>query len=417
MSEAPFTKLRNLQYRGPSTSDDYNARIQENYKDLVVLKNQSRVLSEHIREGYARILKDQDGIVTQLADLESRVLILESSARGLTFYTNDQIDNDIFIGTPFEIASTSQCSFDGTHGILTLPKIDTSSLSKYSFSDPTGRAIIPSSLETRVQPVEGSADDGTALIDTSEVELSILNQVGQIWERNVIVGAPNINGAQLFLYIKNPTDLFTTPFTNSILIHPFPSLGVQVTSVFYSTSANILMDDTDSYQPVNDQVLYSADSNAVGWVPPGGWPGDGITNCGYKLFIFDQKEITGLKIGLRQDNYYHEGTQYIYSYGLSSLDLRFSKYLPTGSTMIRFSAVAGTTISNILNVQPQIYNVSPVELPDVFSYQVVWETALNSGVYTLSPVPLSTRVWLNVTLNATAGQGSPALNGITLSYS
>lgn len=419
-SDTPYSTQRALQFRGPSTSDDYNARIQENYQDLTVLYNRVRIDEAGLVEGYGRFAKDELTLVQAIQDLELRVTNLET-AQGLIVFTNStQVDNDRFIGSSFEVVAANQLTQDTLHGVLTLPQVTTSSVSKLAFVDPTtGIITIPSTLVTTVVGVDASAEgvDANPTLDTSPPELSMARNVGRIWQRNVVVGTPDDNGAQLFLYVQCPTDLFTTANSNTIIIHPFPAMGTDILEVAYTTTQAVTMTDADNY--ITFPIMHVNDTNAIGWVPPGSWTNDGDVDldAGYRGYYFDPVPITGLRIKLAQRNYFAENGQYVYSYGASKIDLLYTKFLSLGTAMICFNAPAGHTISSISGVQPKIWNVLEAEIPNVFSYQVVWESAFNSGVYTQNPVPNSQRVWIEVNLTPTLGGGSPALAGLSVSYS
>lgn len=412
-----YTKLRTVQFRGPSTSDDYNDRIEENYRDLVAIKNEILNLSEDVRESFSRLVKEHTSVTQFVSDLESRLDSIETNSMKSSLFDPNQVENDRFDNTPYAISSTARLTLDGLHGILTLPKVDSSSVSRLTFIDANGESRLPSSIDTRVVGAAGSADDGSAVIDTSDPQLALLKSVGRIWERNVITNATNSDGARMTLYVKVPTDLFTTDKSNVILVHPFPSFSVEIEEIAVSTKAEIFLDDSDGYTPLNATAIHDGNEMAVGWVPPGGWPGDTIFQAGPKAFYFDPLPVNGVRLKLRQRNNYHEAGRYIYSYGLSDLDIRYDKFLTTGKAMVKIDPPGGTTISSIDNVQPLLFNVSESQQEDVFSYRVIWETSYNSGVYTTTPVANSLRVWVEVTLNLTPGMGTPALSGLSLTYS
>ena len=75
------------------------------------------------------------------------------------------------------------------------------------------------------------------------------------------------------------------------------------------------------------------------------------------------------------------------------------------------------TISDVSNVELDLYNVATGEKPYVSSYRTIWETSYDSGTYTTSSVASSQRVWVEVTLNKTVNGTSPALSGLTITYS
>lgn len=415
--ESTFTKMRQMQFRGPTTSDDYNARIEENYKDLVILLNDSRILREQVRQGYGRVLKDQLNIFREIQNLQQRVYSLEAKLNQISFFSSAQVDVDRFASTSFAIDNVDRCGIDDMHGLVTLPKVDSSSFSKLSYTDAGHGSLLPSALEARVATVSSSADDGTGLVDTSDPVLAFLNKPGSVWERNVITSAPNYtDGAQCDLYIKIPAELFSNVNSNGLMLHPFPSLGVRIVGIYYTTAADVLMEETDNYVPLNTDSLYLGDAHAISHLPPGAFDGDDILDCGPILFYFDPKSITGLKLRIRQDRVLRENDKYIYSYGMSSIDLRYDKFLSSGKTMIRYDAPSGDTISSVTSVTPEIYNVDPVDLSSVFSYRIIWETSYESGVYTTVPVANSQRVWVEVSLNQTYKGGTPSLSRLTLNY-
>jgi len=423
--DSPYTQRRPVQYRGPSTTDDYNKRIDENYKDLVVLFNRARLSEVELEELYRRMVKDQLSLTRMVEELESRIATLEDSSKRFVFHSTEQIDNDRFSEEEeFLIVEEDRLTLDQRHGILTLPKIDTSSLSKLFFVNSDGDEIVPSTLETQVVGTDGTADSATAIIDSSEPEYALYRKPGLIWERNVVVDNANADGAELTLYVKVPTDLFTNDKSNSIVIHPFPYFGTNVKEIAYTQHLTPSLTNDDGYIQFNTEGHYASTTDAPrarGWVIPGGWTGayegqDTVVNAGPRAYYFSPRPITALRIKLHQDNYYRESGKFIYSYGLSQLDLRYDKFLSEGRALIRFDAPEDETISSINDVQPQIWNVSPAALSGVFEYRVVWETYPGSGEPTLSPQPNSSRVWIEVSLKNTQGW-TPALSGLIVDYS
>lgn len=416
MPDSPYTQSRQIQYRGPSTSDDYNTRIEENYKDLVVLYNRARTTETNVEEFYDRAYKEQLSLIRLLEDLEERIKTLEGADKRLTFYSTNQVDVDRFNGGTFDIPSVSRCYTDVEHGVLTLPRVTASSLSKLYFTDNEGRDVVPSTLELRVVGDANSADSPSATVETTSPELSVIRRVGRIWERSVSVDSPDADGAIMTVYLKIPTDLFTTEKSNVLLVHGFPAFGTDLLEVAYTTKTDVLMQEIDGYTVLNSTAMHSGNNLAVGWAPPGGWAGDIINDAGPKAFYFDPKPVTGVRLKIRRRAYAKVGAKFIYSYGLSQLDLRYDKFLTTGKTILRFDAPSGQTISSVTGVQPQIWNTAEASWSKVFSHRVIWETSFNSGTYTTTPVPNSKRVWVEVTLNETTGKGTPALSGMTLTY-
>lgn len=426
--DTPYTKKRSAQFRGPTTSDDYNKRIDENYKDLTVLFNRVRLGEVELDEFFRRMAKDQLSLADRLNYLEELVAELESEGNILTFRSFDQVDNDRFEGQAlFEIPDVDRLSVDTRHGLVLLPQVETASLSKLLFTDTEGQESIPPSLETRVVGNTSTADGPSATVDTVGAEFAFYARPGLVWERNVIVDSPDPDGAEVTLYVKVPTDLYTTEKSNCIVIHPFPHFNTTIKEIAFTTKVDPLMRDADGYEQFNDEEFYFNEDLAKGWVVPGGWTGayegdDAAVNSGPRAYYFKPRAITGLRIKLHQDTWYKEGGKYVYTYGLSNFDLRYEKFLTAGRTILRFDAPENQTISSVDNVSAEIWNTSPTNLDpnspsqSHFTWRAIWETAPDSGVYTVDPVPSSNRVWIEVSLKELDGI-PPALSGLVVEYS
>lgn len=417
MAESLYSEQEWAQFRGPTTSENYNKRVENLYKDLVAIKNRVGLLQENAYLNRRRFVRDHFHIMKMTEDMLARLETLEMNEEKLIFSHTDQVDTDRFDGTDFEILENDRLTWDSQHGLMLLPRVTTSSVSKVRFANTNGQTLIPPSLEAIATGTTGTADTPSAFIDSSDIMQAILQDAGAIWERNVVVDAPDVDHAEVTLYMRLPTDYAINEDTNCIIIHPYPMMGCDIVDVAYSTDTSVVLNETDGYTPINEDGFYDGDTLSVGWVAPGGWGStdDIITNSGPKAFYFDPKPVTGIRIKLRQRHYWIENLKYVYSYGLSHLDVRYDKFRETGKTIVRYDMPSGYTISQVGGVSPNIYNVSNAELDDIFSYRVIWETSYDSGVYTLEPVADSTRVWIEVTLNKTLGKGSPALARLAIS--
>lgn len=429
MPDAPYTKKRAAQFRGPSYSDDYNRRIVENYNDLTVLYNRARLSEVEQQELYRRMVKDQLSISRAISELEQRVSTLEGGSTRMSFYSDrtlrffEELEGESGFNN-YYVPPDQRLEYHAQYGILTMAQNESGSLSKLRFTDQDGDEIVPPGLDMRVVGTLSTADNASNEHDSSNPRFSLYRKPGLIWERNVVADAPHQDGAELTLYVKVPTDLFTTTRANTLVLNPFPLYGTTIRSVEYTTKVDPLLTGTDNYTPINSEGLYEGESDAVGWVAPGGWTGaeegnDAIVNSGPKMFVFPSEPVTAIRIVLHQDQWYKEGAKYIYSYGLSHLDLRFNKYnnFDGGSSAyVLFEAPEGETISAVNSVTPEIYNVSPSKINDVFDYEVVWETYSGSGIPTKDPVANSSRIWIKIILKDTDGW-SPSLSGLIVDYS
>jgi hypothetical protein len=139
-----------------------------------------------------------------------------------------------------------------------------------------------------------------------------------------------------------------------------------------------------------------------------------VHSSGPLSFYFAEKEITAIRVKMVQRNYFKELDKYIYTYGLSDLDIRYDKFLPSGKTIVKFTAPEGELIEEITDVEPFIYNVPLSQMSNAFSYRVIYDDG--SGNYSLSNPGSSSQVWIEITLNMLDDKTPPVLSDLLISY-
>lgn len=417
MADIINTKKRDYQYNGPVDSADYNARIEENYKDLVYLYNKTKSLDNKLHQAFERVLKDHKFLASAILDLEDRVKALESSSNTISIYSYSQLDYVSFIGSAFSVSTTELLSFDPIYNIITLPKLSTGSYSKIKFTSPTAGQVIPDFFKAKIDTGFQGVDTTGAVVDSTPIYNAILDSPDKIWKRNIVASSPSPAGAQMMLYIKVPSEVSGSMKTNMIKLNPYPAFGTDILSIEYTTKSNPVLADSDGWYPLNQDALYDLQTDAIGKVPPGGWTtvaADAVRNSGPLGFVFPEIDITAFRIKMNQRSYFVESGKYIYTYGLSDLDIRYDKYLPSGKTIIKYTPPNGNIINSITNVTPKIYNVPLSLLSDAFSYRVIYQSS--PGVYSLNNPGASNSVWIEVTLNMLEDKTPPVLSDLIIEY-
>ena len=422
MSDYLNTENKTTQYNGPVNSSDFNIRAEQNYQDLVNLYNKSGVLDQKLNQAFERVLKDHLFISRAIADLEDRIKAIqhsgEANQKKLSIYSYSQIDVASFIGnSTFALSSTEALSFDHIYNYITLPKVDGSSYSKLKFFTGFGNQVVPDFLETKIVNNFISVDTPGALVDTTPMFHALLDKSDKLWKRNVITDSPSAASAQMIAYYKVPNAYSGSDSCNQICMSPYPLFGVDILSVEYTSKDNPKLDESDGWIPLNFNRLYDSKSEAIGRVPPGAWSiagSDAILNSGPLGFYFPPIKITAIRINMRQRNYILENGKYVYTYGLTDIDIRSQKFLDTGRTMIKFTAPEDTLIYSIDEVIPKMYNVPEELTSTAFSYRVIWK---DSGVFTLNETPGSSSVWIEVTLNQLGDGTAPVLSDLVVNYS
>jgi hypothetical protein len=123
--------------------------------------------------------------------------------------------------------------------------------------------------------------------------------------------------------------------------------------------------------------------------------------------------VTAIRVKMVQRSYMEEEGNYVYTYGLSDLDVRYDKFLPSGKTIIKFTPPDGSLINNVISVDPVIYNVPLSQMSNAFSYRVIYDDA---GNYSLTNPGASSSVWIEVTLNMLEDKTAPVLSDLRIQY-
>ena len=421
MTEPIYTQKRTAQYSGNYSSTEYNKRIEENYQDLVYLYNKYNVFDSKLEQMFGRLMTDHVFLSNAVKDSIDRLKALESTKKMLSIHSYSQIDNTRFSGSEYEILAAEQLVFNSIYNHITLPNISGASFSVLKMYNSLGEQVIPDFVSMKVEP-RASIDAPGALIDTTPPYYSLYDRYDRVWKRSVIVDSPSELGAVMYFYVKVPSNAVNKK-VNNIRFSPYPVNSVDILSIEYTQKENPVLNSSDGWKPLNSEALYNDDPSAVGSVAPGGWVNninvDTITDSGPLFFNFssaqfETKPVTGFRIGMRQSNFIKENDKYIYTYGLSDLDIRADKYLDSGRTFVKFNAPADTLIYQVTNVNPKIYNVPLSLIENAFSYRVLYPTSV--GGYSEAPQGGSAQVWVEVLLNKLPNDTVPVLSDLIIEY-
>jgi hypothetical protein len=417
MSEFLNTKKRDYKFNGPVNSADYNDRIEENYKDLVYLYNRALDIDSRLANAFERVLKDQKFLSVALKDMEDRVRALEAASNKMSIHSFSQLDYSNFINTNFTIGSTQLLYFDPIYNVITLPIIASGSYSKLKFGSQFSGQVIPKFFKAKVENNYTGVDLPGATINSTPIYNSILDDPTKVWKRNIVVDSSVTTGAQMMVYFKIPTESTGSYKANEVRLNPYPSYGVDVVSIEYTTKSNPSLDNSDGWTPLNNTRMYNNISEAIGRVPPGGWDtigADKVVNSGPLSFHFSEIDASAIRIKFSQRNYFNELGNNVYTYGLSDFDVRYNKYMPEGKTIIKYTPSNGDVINSITSVTPKIYNVPLNLISSCFSYRVIYE---DGGIYTLTNPGASNSVWIEVTLSQLDDKTPPVLSDLVVEYS
>jgi hypothetical protein len=415
MTEIINTKKRDAQYAGPVDSNDYNSRIEENYQDLLFLYNKANIIDAKLQEAFERVLKDHAMLSNAIVDLSNRISALEVNDGTTSLYSYSQIDYARFTGTEFSIGSSELLSIDPHYNVVTLPKIANASSSKIKFYNPSNGQVISDLFKVNVQNNIGGIDSPGAIVNTTPVYNAILDDPTKVWSRTIVSETNALGAAQLTFYCKISAEFTGSLKTNCVKLNPYPMHSVNVYSIEYTNKENPTLTDADGWTPLNFNSLYDGEQQAIGKVPPGAWimvGSDEVENSPPLCFYFSDIDMTAIRIVLRQENYFKELGKYVYTYGLSDLDIRYDKFATSGKTIFNFKAPSDKLISAV-TVQPVIFNVPRSQMSNAFSYRVIYE---DGATYSTNNPGASTQIWVEVTLNMLDDKTPPILSDLIVDY-
>jgi hypothetical protein len=238
-----YTQKRSAKYRGPTTSDDYNARIEENYRDLLAIVNRTGIMSERHDQSNRFLFNSLLNLTRTLNIAQSAIaaytqLVTDYGYKNwVSFYNTNAIDTDRFDGTSFEIPAASRCEFQKELGKMLLPPVSGSAFSKLKMINSDGKAVLPSTFSAIAEGVEDSADNTAAFVNTNDISDAIIGGIERAWERNVVISdvIPGTTECVVKIYIAVPTDLGVTADSNALQLATYPLGSVTIEDISYTT--------------------------------------------------------------------------------------------------------------------------------------------------------------------------------------
>ena len=416
MAEIINTKKRDYKYNGPVDSSDYNLRIEENYNDLVFLYNKAKSVDIKLATAFERLIKENIFLSNAITDIESRVDSLEGSDNKIAISSFSQLDYANFVDTSFAIPGSDLLHFDPIYNYITLPKVRSNSYSHIKVGSSGYGQVVPDYFKSKIELTFPGVDSDAAVVETTPVYNAFLDSSEKLWYRNVIADTPSVAGAQLMLYVAVPLQSSGSKKSNCLKLNPYPFFGTDIALIEYTTNTSPTLSSADGWTPLNSEGMYDGTTAAIGKVAPGGWENSGsdtIRNSGPLIFYFPDKDITAVRIKFIQRNYIYESPKYVYTYGLSDMDIRFDKFLPSGKMIVKYTPSNGDLINDINSVTPKIYNVPLSAIDEAFSYRVIYS---NGSAYSTSNPGSSTSVWIEVTLNMLDDNTVPVLSDLVVDY-
>jgi len=329
--ELQSMKNRNL-YRGPSSSTEFNQRMNDLHVDLARIYDYVNENEEQLQKSTDVLLREyqfNQNLVEELRrELEevkaTQVSLLAGEQKGKmvrTFYNPNVVKDG---------NEKKQVFLDLDYGVITPNVSDISS--KVSFVTDSGNVVVSSKMDMFVresnntQPYDEEAQDYVYYdVDSNGFEEMVDKQKSTYWLRSVRY--PNGSGVQKVfgeVHIKLATDLLTNLYANALTIRPFPENSMTITDIHVKSLGN------QWSRLENFPVLEDGETP----VP--------IEQAKKMMFSFGRREIAEVKIRFEQPYWFEADNMREFTYGFQDIDLEYRGYTENECEFVTTYELTGT---------------------------------------------------------------------------
>jgi hypothetical protein len=235
----PISTKREAQFKGPSSSKDYNAWMEEVSYDINQLFETATRQSATIPLNTALLCYENIFLqkrINELEDMFSNIVFNSTSTSSKSMIRSFYNTENILSVTDYE-----QVSKNPSYGMLMAPPLQ--ELSKMYLIDTTGETHIPKSLAYSLYesyyPMDITVNNMIDISSVTKVEDTAMVNIFDgndetFWYRKVTTDT-STNEIYFCLDISLPTDIINHTRANMIFINPTPLSCVDILDIQYST--------------------------------------------------------------------------------------------------------------------------------------------------------------------------------------
>ena len=235
----PISKPGGAQFRGPTSSHQYNDNEDKKYLDLIELYKQNKINDYELKEAMKYVLYENHALSQYVNMLENRLQTLEDRLESLGgsswwnghFFKTSSIEN---MTTTFpnilqdQDTKTARCNIQSDYRFATLPIIH--EIPKTHQIGKNGETILPKELDFQI----GRTNQEGNVIE-NDITFAFDGKETTHWRREVIYDDENSTevpeSEDLILEITLPLHMINDLNINTIYIHPYPEYGVHVKNI------------------------------------------------------------------------------------------------------------------------------------------------------------------------------------------
>lgn len=311
--ELQSLKKKNL-YRGPSSSKEFNERMNDIQGDLVRLYDLLNKNEEEIQRSSDILLREyqfnQKQVEDVLRELEMVKTLKESLLAGEKKGRSTKL-----LGNPNEVMDgevTKQVYQDLDYGMVSPNLSDITS--KVSFVTDSGSVVLSDNMEVIVRESDNTKpfdeENQTYVyheLDDSGFRNMVDKQKDSYWTRTVRFGdGSGVRKVMGEVHIRLATEKLTNLFANTLTVRPFPEGSMTLTDIHIK-------------------------SDGGAWTRLPSFPEqDGkpipVTDCKRTLFDFQRQEVAEVKIRFEQPYWFEADGEREFTYGFQDIDVEYRSY-------------------------------------------------------------------------------------------
>lgn len=393
-------KIR-AQFRGPTSSSEFNEFISNAHYDLTQLYDLAVTHDVKIPNNLDMVLTQNYFLRKKIDELSDLIANIEASLEDPSNYTSSFSNPN----SSSQVGSEPLIYTDEEYGVAYQQMED--SVSKVYILDKDDNTVVPESLEVTLyestSPISDLTDiDNGLKVDIANTEDIFDGDKNNPWIRKFSTESP-IDSIYAVFHIKLPSNIVNHYRVNNITLNPYPEFSKNLLDIQYKGSS--------SWHRLPTYPEYEDGGNIH--------PLE-IEDIPRTRLIFSHQDITELLIYIKQDQYIEDGSSRIFPYGFYNIGISYTRFEETdGKMLIEFThpQVETKGFEVIQDIIPILSNTG-LDREDLVSTKLYLDEGVNEegelgGVI---PALYQDNVFIEVTLSCDSTGTPPMLEGMKIEY-
>jgi hypothetical protein len=395
-----ITEKKEVPFRGPTSSEDFNKFIDDIHYDLTQIFTLAEEHNLKIPENLNIILNENYFLKQKATQLQALLDNIKTNIDSINAGGNKSITH--YFGSA-DNATPTACVIDSGHGVAY--KAIQQEVSKlYLKRDDT--IIVPQVLLDNIflyeslQPFDDITADLTAYeVSDANIHKAFDGNDKDIWQRRVEDETGLVNSIYGVIKIVLPKNIVNHMRVNSITLNPSPEFSMSILDIKWK--------DVSNWQSLDTYPTTTSGSDKV--------PKE-IAEASDMKFVFPRQSMTELLIYFKQPYWQDAAGKRVFVYGFRGIEVSYARFDESSNSKIRvrFDHPQGGTFSKIVSAEP-IYAEGGIGASSVSVTALLYEEGSETPRAFDSPISTST-VYVEVSMGCDSFGTSPLLSGLKIEY-